>query len=140
MKRFLFTLLSATAVAALSAATACAQTQSFKNVVPDLQLLESGFPAVTDIDPNSYNKYEADVALSTYKFTGTVVTTDMIREKLVMIKPHSKSMATKQPVVIKKLIIYCDSLSLTDTVWLPQADIVISARVINMNGYPTRFS
>jgi len=109
-------------------------TASFKSAIPHLQLLESGFPNVKDVDPREYSRYDRDIANATHKFVGIVVTSDMIKEKLGALKPQSRYLDAPIPPAVKKLIVYCDSFALSDSLWFPQCNYEIHARIVNMNG------
>jgi hypothetical protein len=111
---------------------------SFSQVVPNLKLLPSGYPDTVEANAKTDFYYQKDVKKGSYKFSGTVISSDDIKKKIGLFMITSDAAVWKDDTLVhgvKQLMIYSDSLVLKENLWFPGADIVIQTRVLNTNGF-----
>lgn len=114
----------------------------FSTVIPKLELLKSGYPDVREAGKEevTFSKIGKNI-----KFIGKKVTTKDIQAKInaylidekkqTDIKNKTYAWKDQTTEGISKLSIYCETLELQDNIWLPETNIDIQAKHIEMHGY-----
>jgi hypothetical protein len=138
MKRRILILMVLCAIAmnnsyAQTTPSASEQLPPFSTIVPQLELLKTGYPSLKagNTEPIKYSK---DIKSGIHRFIGQKITTDFIREKIGMHMVKTRlEKGSYDDLRLKKLIIYCDTLEMKELLWLPEADIDIQTRVLLTN-------
>ena len=125
---------------------------TFKETVPKLQQMDSGFPFVNKTKEEEYITFDKKTfkekdkvtgkPVTQYEYTITAIdlTTDQIKSKLgssfMEWDPKSTDTRDVNTPTINRLNIYCRSLTMNHSLWIPEADITIHAETIKMNANP----